>query len=248
MIRSQWLLFLLVVLLAVGCAAPSPTVRQSAPTSVPTASPTRARPAGQPTRMPATATVAASPTVAQATATATATPRPLPTATATVAATPSNVAVAPVAPAVPGASGVLLPLSSTKYPVPQVLSPGDGIVYNVSQPVVRFAWAAAPTDLMTFGQTPGCISDATNMRRAFERYQLVIHSLDGARADIVQWELSTQFELNLTTVPAGRYSWSLSIVTLCDSYVLGQRGKTIGTSFIAPASPSSAPRTFTWTP
>jgi len=249
MIHRCWLVLFLIVLLASGCAAPTPMAGQSALTSTPGVSPTRMRPAGQPTRMAATATatITASPTVAQATATATVTPRPLPTATA-AADSSSGAAVVPAVPMIPTSSGVLLSLNPAKYPVPQVLSPDDGAVYHVAQPIVRFAWMAAPANLMTFGQMPGCVSDATNMRRAFERYQLVIHSLDSVRPDIVQWEPSTQFELNLTTIPAGRYSWSVSIVTLCESYVVGQRAATIGTSFLAAASPTSPPRTFTWAP
>jgi len=125
----------------------------------------------------------------------------------------------------------------------------------VSQPVVHFAWSATPTDLMTFGQTPGCVSDATIFRRAFESYQLVIHSLDTPRADQVQWtDNGTVFDLNLTTVPQGRYSWSVNVVTLCESYVVGQHNdlpqhkSTLQRAYLAPASPTSATRTINWVP
>jgi len=102
---------------------------------------------------------------------------------------------------------------------------------------------------MTFGQTPGCVSDATNFRRAFESYQLVIHSLDAQRADQVQWnENNPTFDLNLTTLPQGRYAWSVSVATLCESYVAGQRAKTITRSFLGPVSPTSATRAFNWIP
>jgi hypothetical protein len=150
---------------------------------------------------------------------------------------------------------VLLPLSSRKYPTPALLTPDNNATYHVAQPVVHMAWSATPTDLMTFGQTPGCVSDATNFRRAFESYQLIIHSLDAKRADQVQWnENNPTFDLNLTTLPVGRYSWSVSVVTLCESYVAGQRNdlpqhkSTLQRTYLGPASPVSASRTFTWIP
>jgi hypothetical protein len=69
------------------------------------------------------------------------------------------------------------------------------------------------------------------------------------RADQVQWtENSPEFYFNLTTVPTGRYSWSVSVVTLCESYVAGQRAKTITRSFLGPVSPTSATRAFNWIP
>jgi hypothetical protein len=110
------------------------------------------------------------------------------------------------------------------------------------------AWKAVSDDLMTFGQTPGCASDATNFRRALEVYQLVIRNLDGQRPDQAQWEESTQFSLNLTPLPEGRYSWSVNVATICESYVVGKRASTIGRSYLAAASPVSAARTFTWIP
>jgi hypothetical protein len=197
------------------------------------------------------------------------TPQPLPTATATAASSSAGVALAnpqTVSVAPGGASGVLLSLNPKKYPAPVLLTPDNSATYHVAQPVVHFAWSATPTDLMTFGQTPGCVSDATNFRRAFESYQLVIHSLDGTRPDQVQWtDNGTTFALNLTTVPQGRYSWTVNVVTLCESYVVGQRndtlprGKmryddptyhksTLQTTYLGPVSPTSAVRIVNWVP
>jgi len=151
--------------------------------------------------------------------------------------------------AVTRTSGVLLPLNPRKYPAPVLLGPDNNATFHVSQPVVHFAWTSAPTELFKFGQTPGCVSDATNYRRAFESYRLVIHSLDSTRPDIVQWnENNTEFYLNLTTIPAGRYAWTVDIVTLCESYIVGQRDKTITRGFVAPVSPASATRVFAWVP
>jgi len=151
--------------------------------------------------------------------------------------------------------GVLLPLNPRKYAAPALLTPDNNATYHVAQPVVHMAWSATPTDLMTFGQTPGCVSDATNFRRAFESYQLIIHSLDAKRADQVQWnENNPTFDLNLTTLPAGHYSWSVSVVTLCESYIVGQRNdtktqkSTLQRAFLAPASPTSATRVINWVP
>jgi hypothetical protein len=120
--------------------------------------------------------------------------------------------------------------------------------------------------LMVFGQTPGCVSDATNFRRALESYQLVIHSLDAQRADQVQWtDNGTVFDLNLTTVPQGRYAWSVSVVTLCESYAVGQRNdtrplydnknndpayhpSTLQRSYLGLVSPTSETRIINWIP
>ena len=263
MMMRKWLLRVLTVLMLAGCAAPQPTRPQSTPTAaaaVPTA--TRAR-AARPTPTPeATATAAALPSVAPSTTTTTAptmTPSPSPTVT------PANVAVRPASK--PGvASGVLLAIDPRKYPAPVLFTPDSSATYHVSQPVVHFVWSATPTDLMTFGQTPGCVSDATNFRRALESYQLVIHSLDAPRADQVQWtDNGTTFDLNLTTIPQGRYSWSVNVVTLCESYVVGQRDDTRPTAeahssdpafhkgtlqrtFLGPASPTSATRIINWVP
>jgi hypothetical protein len=184
------------------------------------------------------------------TITATATAQPLPTATVTSsggAAAPANLSTAPTTGG--KGPGVLLPLNARKYPAPTLLTPDNNVTYHVAQPVAHMAWSATPTDLMTFGQMAGCVSDATNFRRAFESYQLIIHSLDAKRADQVQWnENNPTFDLNLTTLPAGRYSWSVSVVTLCESYVVGQRNKTITRSLLGPASPTGATRTINWVP
>ena len=182
---------------------------------------------------------------------------------------PANAAVQPAprsSVASSAASGVLLSLDPRKYPTPIQLAPDNNVTYHVAQPIVHFAWSATPTDLMTFGQTPGCVSDATNFRRALESYQLIIHSLDTPRADQVQWtDNGTTFDLNLTTVPQGRYSWSVNVVTLCESYVVGQRDDTRPTvkahssdpafhkstlqrAYLRPVSPTSATRIINWVP
>ena len=245
---------ILVALTAVGCAATAPTARpQTAPGSL-AAAPTATRVRVQrPTPTPA-ATEAASvaPTVQPTVEPSTPTPQP----TATTAPSSASVAAAnpganpPAASLTTGsASGVLLRLSPTKYPAPTLLTPDDNAVYHISQPIVQLTWSGSDSSFMTFGQTPGCVSDATNFRRAFESYQLVIHNMDDARPDMVQWnENNPQFYLNLTTVPAGRYSWKVNIVTLCESYVMGQRATTIQRSLVAPASPTSATRIINWVP
>lgn len=252
MMMRKWLLGVLTVLMMAGCAAPQPTRPQPTPVAaaaVPTA--TRVR-AARPTPTPeATATATALPTVApSATATTapTVTPSPAPTVT------PADVAVQPASKP-SAASGVQLSLDPRKYPTPALLAPDNNVTYHVAQPVVHFAWTATPTDLMTFGQTPGCVSDATNFRRAFESYQLVIHSLDAPRADQVQWtDNGTTFDLNLTTVPQGRYSWSVKVVTLCESYVVGQRDNTpqhkstLQRTYLGPVSPTSVTRIINWVP
>ena len=256
MIIRKWLVGVLTVLMAAGCVAPQPTRPQVVPTTAavaPTA--TRARTV-RPTPTPqATATAVASPSVAPS-ATAkiapTITPSPSPTAL------PAHAAIQPApksSVASSAASGVLLSLDPRKYPTPIQFAPDNNVTYHVSQPVVHLAWSATPTDLMTFGQTPGCVSDATIFRRAFESYQLVIHSLDTPRADQVQWtDNGTVFDLNLTTVPQGRYSWSVNVVTLCESYVIGQHNdlpqhkSTLQRAYLAPASPTSPTRTINWVP
>ena len=244
----------LVALIAGGCAAAAPTARpQTAPgaeAAVPTATRVRGQ---QPTPTPA-ATEAASVTPTVQPTVEPSTPTPQPTATtvpSSAGAAPANPrANPPAAPLTTGsASGVLLRLSPSKYPAPTLLAPADNAVYHVSQPVVQLAWSGSDSSFMTFGQTPGCVSDATNFRRAFESYQLVIHNMDGARPDMVQWnENNPEFDLNLTTVPPGRYSWKVNIVTLCESYVMGQRVKTIQRSLVTPASPTSATRVINWVP
>lgn len=267
----KMLLGVLMVLLVAGCAAPTPSRPQSvapaasAPAvSAPAATATRAR-QGQ---VRPTQTVTSAVT---ATALPSATRSPAPTATATLAptatATPVKVtgAVNPVA-AVTRASGVLLALDARKYPSPALLGPENNATYHVSQPVVHFAWSPTPTDLLKFGQMPGCVSDAVNFRRAFESYQLVIRSLDGTRPDQARWtDNNPSFDLNLTTVPAGRYAWTVNVVTLCESYVVGQRHdthplyenrnsdpayhpSTLQTTLVGAVSPWSATRSINWVP
>jgi len=256
MMIRKWLLGVLTVLMVAGCSAPQPTRPQVVPTTA-TASPTatRARTV-RPTPTPqATATATTSPSVApSATATTVLTLAPSPSPTAM----PAGAAVQPApksSVASSAASGVLLSPDPRKYPTPVLLTPDNNATYHVAQPVVHLAWSATPTDLMTFGQMPGCVSDATNFRRAFESYQLVIHSLDAPHADIVQWtDNGTEFDLNLTTVPQGRYSWSVNVVTLCESYGVGQRNdlpqhkSTLQRAYLAPASPTSATRSINWVP
>jgi hypothetical protein len=255
-----------VIVLIAGCAAPGATAPQRAPSGAATA-PTATRIRQRPTPTPE-ATATASPTVAPtATTQATATATPLPTPTAT--AQPSKNAIASVnQPAAPliADGGLLLAIDPHKYPAPTLLTPGDNATYHVSQPVVHMAWSATPTDLLAFGQTPGCVSDATNFRRAYESYQLIIHSLDVSRPDQVQWTANNpSYDLNLTTVPAGRYTWKVSVVTLCESYVVGQRNdtrplydnrnndpayhkSTLQTTYVGAVSPTSETRTINWVP
>lgn len=239
------LLMGIVVILMASCTAPQATQPQAA-SSVSTA--TRAR-AVQPTpTVEAQITATATPTVAPS-ATATTSPSPTDTPIQVLSQTASVTASATSSPASSAASGVLLAINPNKYPTPSLLMPDNNTTYHVSQPVVHLAWSATPTDLMTFGQTPGCVSGSTNLRRAFESYQLVIHSLDAKRADQVQWtENSTGFDLNLTTLPQGRYSWSVNIITVCESYVVGQRNKTITRSFVGQVSPTSATQIINWVP
>jgi hypothetical protein len=244
------LLMGIMVILMASCAAPQPAASQvamAAAAAVPTA--TSARVAQLTPTAAAQATATELPTVApSATATSipavTAEPSPTTTAAAVASAKPQSATTTNG-----NGSGVLLPLNARKYSAPTLLTPNNNAIYHVAQPVVQIAWSETPTDLMTFGQTAGCVSDATNFRRAFESYQLVIHSLDAPRADQVQWtENSTEFDLNLTTVPQGRYSWSVNVVTVCESYVVGQRNKTITRSLLGAVSPTSATRAITWIP
>ena len=244
----------LVALIAAGCAAAAPTARPQTTPGAAAAVPTATRVRGQqPTPTPAptetaSVTPTAQPTVEPST--------PMPSPTAITAPSSASVAPAnpqmnpPAAPLTTGStSGVLLRLNPLKYPAPTLLAPADNAVYHVSQPVVQLVWSGSDSSFMTFGQMPGCVSDATNFRRAFESYQLVIHNMDGTRPDMVQWnENNPEFYLNLTTVPAGRYSWKVNIVTLCESYVVGQRATTIQRSLVAPSSPTSATRIINWVP
>ena len=253
---NKKLLVGIVAILVAGCAVPQPAQSQAAAATVSTI--TRAQ-ATQPTpTLEAQATATALPTVAPS-ATATITPTVMPTVTPQPSQTATAAAVASARPQTAATtsgqgSGVLLPLDSRKYSAPALLTPDNNATYHVAQPVVHLAWSAAPTDLMTFGQMAGCVSDATNFRRAFESYQLVIHSLDGKQADQVQWtENSTEFDLNLTTLPRGRYSWSVNVVTLCESYVVGERNglqhkSTLERTYVTAASPTSATRIINWVP
>jgi hypothetical protein len=277
-LRTMILLGLTLVIVA-GCGTnrPSPSVPAAG------ATPTLERAAANATtraQIAATATAAAE-QAAQATpirptATATATATAAPTATSTVRPTatvaPTSAAAAPVSPqsnpqtTMGISSGTLLALNPRKYPAPTLLTPDNNMTYHVSQPVAHLAWSATPTELLKFGQTPTCVSDAINFRRAYESYQLVIHSLDGTRPDQVQWtDNNPSFDLNLTTVPAGRYSWTVNVVTLCQSYVVGERHdtrplydnrntdpafhlSTLQTTLVGAASPWSATRIVNWVP
>ena len=274
----------LALVIVTGCSSsrPAPAPVAATPTRERTASNVRSQMAATATaaaeqtvqaasaRPTATATVAATTTATPVAApSATPTVRPTATVTPTSAAALSNPQTgAQTAPLPLGSSsGTLLSLSARKYPAPTLLTPSDNATYHVSRPVVHLSWSPTSNELLTFGQTPGCVSDAINFRRAFESYQLVIHSLDVARPDIVQWnENNPTFDLNLTTVPAGHYSWSVSVVTLCESYVVGQRNdthplygpqhnsdpayhkSTLERSFVAPASPTSVTRSINWVP
>lgn len=253
-----------IVLLAAGCGAPRPAQPQAASTVAGAVT----RGPGRPTRTPAAAAaVAASPTVAP---TAAATVAPTLSATVPVtpaeetatAAPPSTTKVAPsggnaavgATPAatlvVTGSAAAYVPsLYPGKYAAPILVTPDNNAVYHVAQPVVHFVWTNTPDTLMTFGELPQCTSDSTYFRRVFETNQILIHNLAGAQPDIVGWmDAGTDYDLNLTTVPAGQYSWSVNIVAVCESYVFKQRASTITRSLLGPVSPSSAPRTFTWAP
>jgi len=130
-LNRKLFLGVLIAVLVAGCAAPRPTQPQQV---APTATPTRGQ---QHTRAPeAVATIVASPTAAPQTATAPATPTPEPLLTATALpssgdAAPANVQVAPTTGG--KGSGVLLPLSSRKYPTPALLTPDNNATYHVAQ-------------------------------------------------------------------------------------------------------------------
>jgi len=245
---NKFVLVSLAFVLLVGCTATQPAASQVT-TQV------KAQTAAQPVSMRATVALTAAPSATVSSRLATVTPQATatlakPTATAATAATSVAAAQFQVASASSGqVSGVLLSLSSTKYPAPTLLAPEDKATYNVSQPVAHLAWSSTFADLLTFGQTAACVSDATNFRRAFESYRLVIHSVDAAQPDQVQWtENNPSFDLNLTTVPQGRYTWSVDVVTLCESYVVGQRNSTITRSLVGAVSPASAARSINWVP
>jgi hypothetical protein len=228
------------LLTATPTAVPQPTVSQ---TTVPQMAVSQVQ--VPPTAVPPTATATQQAMSSQPSPTEI----PLPTV---ALVTPPGIPTEPTSGGV--GLGVLLPLDPHKYPAPMLLTPANNATYHVAQPVVHMVWSTT-SNLMTFGQTAGCVSDATNFRRAFESYHLVIHSLDGKRPDQIQWtENDPEYYLNLTTVPAGRYSWSVSVVTLCESYVVGERNNfdqhksTLQRTLVAPASPASASRVFNWVP
>lgn len=254
MIRRISLFAIVMALLVTGCAAPRPTPPQAEPTAtrarVERATPTR--PAGETStpRVVTTATAAASATVAP-TATPAATPLPSPTVSTSQsggAAAPARIQATLVATGSVMAKAVPS-LDPRKYPAPVLLTPDNNAVYHVSQPVVHFVWANTPSDLLTFGQMAQCASDATHFRKAFETTHLVVHSLDTARPDIEAFmDTGTDFNLNLTKVSPGRYSWSVNVTAVCESYVIGQRNTTIERRYLGAVSPSSAPRTLVWIP
>jgi len=278
------ILFGLILVIVTGCSSggPAPAIVGATPTRestganataraqiAATATAAAARPAqAAPVRPTATATVAAT---ATATAAPTATPTSVPTVLPTATTAPTSAAVAPANPSgnpptIGLSSGTLLALNARKYPAPTLATPGDNTTYHVSQPVAHLAWSPTPTDLLKFGQMPGCTSDAVNFRRAYESYQLIIHSLDATRPDQVQWtDNNPSYDLNLTTVPAGRYAWTVNVVTLCESYVVGERHdtrplydnrntdpayhqSTLQTTLVGAVSPWSATRIVNWVP
>jgi len=261
------LLIGIITILLAGCAVPQSAQIQAASAAAAVAPTVTRAQATQPTpaieiQATATALPAVTPS-ATPTSTPAATPNPSPTATPKASNSTAPVAASGASSTTSGTasstassatSGVLLPLDSHKYSAPTLLTPENEATYHVSQPVVHLTWSATSTNLMTFGQTAGCVSDATNFRRAFESYQLVIHSLDGKQADQVQWtENSTEFDLNLTTLPAGRYSFTVNVVTLCESYVVGERNgvqheSTLKRTYVAAASPTSPTRIINWVP
>lgn len=263
--KTRWLVWVVgLAVLAAGCQS-----AQSTPLPVkPVAAPTQFR-IERPTFAPsllATPTLRASATPGLSPI-ATATPAPPSTATATSASAAKVRTNPPATLVATGSAAMSVPsLDSRKYPAPSPLMPDDNAVYHVSQPVVRFVWGNTPPDLMKFGQMPQCASDATRFRKAFETNQIVIHSLDTAQPDIVGWmDTGTDYTLNLTTLPAGRYAWSVNIVVVCESHIVGKRddthplydGKnndpayhrsTLERACLGPVSLSSAPRMFTWIP
>jgi hypothetical protein len=198
---------------------------------------------------------------------ATATPVPSSTATVVNARAVTVRANPPATLVATGSAAMSVPsLDPRKYPAPKPLTPDDNTVYHVSQPVVRFTWNNTPSDLMKFGQMAQCTSDATHMRKAFETNQIVIHGLDTSQPDIVGWmDTGTDYTLDLSTLPAGRYSWTVNIGVVCESHIVGKRDNTtpldddknndpayhqstLERTYLGPVSLSSAPRMFTWIP
>ncbi len=254
--------------LVAGCSAPQPALTSAVSRGAPgaTATPTRARgprPAAALDPAGPTSTPAIAPTpVMLATLPP---PTPVPAPSATPAASAAAVGRSTGGAVSPGAlSGVPQPaipvsapsLDPTKYPAPVLASPDDGAVFHVSQPLVHFTWTNTPSDLMRFGTLSECTSDSAHFRFAFETNQIVIHNLEGKQADIVGWmDTGQDYNLNLTTVPAGRYSWTVNVGVVCESYVIGQRNdlssrhkSTLDRVYLGPVSPSSAPRTLSWIP
>ncbi len=263
--KTHW--FIWVVGLAVLAAGCQPA--QSTPSSVkPVVTATQFR-IERPTFAPsllATPTLRASATPGLSPI-ATATPAPSSTATVTNASAAKVRTNPPAALAATGSAAMSVPsLDPRKYPAPKPLAPDGNAVYHVSQPVIHFVWGNTPSDLMKFGQMPQCTSDATHFRKAFETNQIVIHSLDAAQPDIAGWmDTGTDYTLNLTTLPAGRYAWSVNISVVCESHIVGKRDdthplydnrnndpayhqSTLERTYLGPVSLSSAPRMFTWIP
>ncbi len=269
MIHHKPLFALVFALLVTSCAAPRPVLPQAEPTATRTRGerPTPTKPAGETSTPAAVATVAASPTVAP-TAAATVTPAPTtanpvkPIGEATTpspspapkAMTSGSAATPTIPPPTLVATGSVLAkavpsLDPRKYAAPVLLTPDNNAVYHVSQPLVHFVWGNTPSDLLTFGQLPQCASGATNFRKVFESTHLVFHSLDAARPDIEAFmDTGTDFNINLTTVPSGRYSWWVNVAAVCESYVIGKRTTTIERYYLGAVSPSTAPRTLVWIP
>jgi hypothetical protein len=265
--KMRWLVCVVgLAVLATSCMPARPAQSSATPVILPT----NIR-IVRPTSAPTVAAIATATLSAPATPTLLprATAPPAPSATATAARANSAVVQTnpPATLVATGSAAMSVPsLDAHKYPAPKLLSPDDNAVYHVSQPVVRFAWGNTPADLMTFGQMFQCTSDATHFRKAFETNQIVIHSLDTTQADIVGWmDTGADYTLNLTNLPAGRYTWLVNIAVVCESYTLGQRddthplyenrnndpayhSSTLQRTYLGPVSLSSAPRTFTWIP
>jgi hypothetical protein len=251
--KTRWLVWVVgLAVLAAGCQS-----TQSTPSPVkPVATATQFR-LERPTCAPTPQATPTLRTTVPAWQLPIATATPAPSATATATRKSATVQTNPPATLVAtGSAAMSVPsLDVHKYPAPKPLSPDDKAVYHASQPEVHLTWGNTPTDLMKFGQMSQCTSDATRFREAFETNQIIIHSLDTTQPDIVGWmDTGTDYTLNLTTLPAGRYSWTVNISVVCESYVVGQRNDILGhkntleRTHLGPVSLSSAPRTFTWIP
>ncbi len=250
--------------LAAACAAarPTPTPASGAPVGLaPTATRTRS---ARPTSAPAEAGPTATPVIAPTAITLATLPPPTPVPSSTPSPAPASKPVASTggtgASAAAAAPAVPIPwsapsLNPAKYPAPALVTPGDNAVFHVSQPLVHFVWTNTPTDLLTYGPMAQCQSDTTTERHTLEVNQIVIHSLDNAQPDIVGWmDTGTDYYLNLTTVPAGRYSWSVNVGVICQSHLIGraydlpQHKSTMERVYLGPVSPSSPARTLDWIP